>query len=186
MSTEWHTEKGIAGRMLNQNYFKVCFSRGRQSPKPTLHHPKAFKIRKGEGRREEQGFKDARYSPPQLWVPEVVFPHTHRGKSESRTKPFPTASAPPPAASPVRPPPPHYSIALGAKTDSSQGLLQSAFLLLSWLPQPVSRLCSLRLCFGQSPFPPPPRPRLDTTPGSGLRGGRTPWAQVGPQQSRQV
>lgn len=95
------------------------------------------------------------------------------GKSESG------ASPPPAAASPLRPPPPHYSIVLGAKTDSSQGLLQSALLRLSWLLQPVSWLCSLRLCFGPSAFPPPPHPRHSTTPGLGPRGGRAHVAQVG-------
>lgn len=108
----------------------------------------------------------------------------HSGKSESGTRPYPTSSAPPPAASPVSPPTPfpacaHYSIAVGANTDSSQELLQSAFLRLSWLLQPVSWLCSLWLCVGQYPFLPPPRPSLGTTPGPGPRGGRAPWAQVG-------
>ena len=105
--------------------------------------------------------------------------HTYLRKSEPRASPSPSGFS-------SAPPPPHYSIALGAKTDSSQGLLQSFLLRLSWLPQPESRLCSLRLCSGPSLFPPPPRLRLGTTPGSGPRGGRTQWAQVGPRQSPQV
>lgn len=74
--------------------------------------------------------------------------------------------------------PPHYSIALGARTDFSQELLQSA-LRLPWLLQPLSWLCSLRLCFGQSRVPSSPRHRRGTTPGSEPRGGRAQWARVG-------
>lgn len=129
-------------------------------PNPHLTTRKLSRSEKVEEGKEEQGFKDAHYSPSQLSSSEAVFSHTHLGKSESRTSPYPTSLALPLAASPVRPPPPYYSIALGAKTDSSQELLQSAFLRLSWLLQPVSWLCSLRLCLGQSPFPLPPRPRL--------------------------
>lgn len=149
-------------------------------PNPHLTTRKLSRSEKVEEGKEEQGFKDAHYSPPQLSSSEAAFSHTHLGKSESRTSPYPTSLAPPLAASPVRPPPPYYSIALGAKTDSSQELLQSAFLRLSWLLQPVSWLCSLRLCLGQSPFPLPPRPRLTQPLIQSLdRGGQASWAQVG-------
>ncbi|XP_058517020.1 basic proline-rich protein-like [Ochotona princeps] len=82
----------------------------------------------------------------------------------------------PPAASLTPPPPPYYSIAPGAKTDSSQALLQSVpRLSCSRSPSPGS---AARLCPGQSPVPPPRRPRV-APPGSGPRGGRAQWAQAG-------
>lgn len=76
---------------------------------------------------------------------------------------------------PGGPPPPHYSIALGAKTDASQGLLQSASPRLSRLLQPRPGSAASGRAPAPAPDSPlsllhPPLPRH--TLGSGPRGGR--------------
>lgn len=142
-------------------------------PSPHLTTPKLSGPESVEEGRGQEGFKVAHYSPPQLSEPGAVLSSHSPREIGIQNEPLPKRL--PQCARPH----PHYSIALGAKTDSSQGLLQSALLRLSCLLQPVSWLCSLRLCFGPSPFPPPPRPHLGTTPGSGPSGGRAQWVQVG-------
>lgn len=129
--------------------------------------------------RGEEGLEDAYHSSAQLSAPEAVFPHTHPGKSESRPAPPPHLQPLPLRLPQCGPLPPITASFWAPRRIPAKGLLQSALLRLSWLLQPVSWLCSLRLCFGQSPFPHPPRPRHGITPGSGPRGGRAQWARVG-------
>lgn len=98
------------------------------------------------------------------------------GKSESRVRPSPISSAPPPAASPRGPLPPITASLWAPRRIPARDCCSQ----LSALLQPVSWFCSFALCFGQSPFPPLPYPRYGTAPGSGPRGGRAQWVRVGP------
>lgn len=54
-----YREKGIVEWMFNHNYSKIRSWRGgqlvSQACKPSLHHPKAFKTRQGEGRKMGRG-----------------------------------------------------------------------------------------------------------------------------------
>ena len=122
MAPKRYREK-VVGWILNQNYSKVClFLERRMVSLPSLPNPlltvPAFQTRKGGRRKREDGFKDARYSPPQLSASEAELPS--HPPQEIRTQ-----SQPLPRRFPQCAPSPHYSTALGAKTDSSQGLLQS-------------------------------------------------------------
>ena len=183
MAPKRYREK-VVGWILNQNYSKVClFLERRMVSLPSLPNPlltvPAFQTRKGGRRKREDGFKDARYSPPQLSASEAELPSHPPQEIRTQSQPLPRRF---PQCAPS-PPLQHRP----GRQDGFQPGTAAVFLLrLSWLPQPESRLCSLRLCSGPFLFPPPPRLRLGTTPGSGPRGGRTQWAQVGPRQSPQV
>lgn len=110
-----------------------------------------------------------------------MFPHTHPGKSESRTSPFPSIFSPSPCGFPNAPPPPPTITAslwaprrIPARNCCSQ--------LSSASPGSCS-LCPGSAASGCSDSPlslaHQPRPRHGTNPGSGPRGGRAQWERVG-------
>ena len=93
MAPKRYREK-VVGWILNQNYSKVClFLERRMVSLPSLPNPlltvPAFQTRKGGRRKREDGFKDARYSPPQLSAPEAELPSHLPQEIRTQSQPLP-------------------------------------------------------------------------------------------------
>lgn len=88
MAPKRYREK-VVGWILNQNYSKVClFLERRMVSLPSLTVP-AFQTRKCGRRKREDGFKDARYSPPQLSAPEAELPSHPPQEIRTQSQPLP-------------------------------------------------------------------------------------------------